>query len=391
MCADESRSHLPKARALCTPSQSDSTSVVNAAPALSVGLIPTITEFEKQNFCHWIPITNASVQIPPTPRGFHKSFLNHFFGPIKRTLNNVPSWRIPNSVKWTNFFVIHLETQPYIFSTPNPLLTQTYGQLVHFISGNEAELPRAAQGTTYPTLLQRTQSVDQYYYIGHFVVSSVVTTTDFDELLKNMPEMSEADKYTKHQLLDERSQALSSAAAAEKDLPVDFYTLQYVFFGDEQNKILLDAQDRFDALKAANNTIDSLLEANDRDKSLSSTGQVPNMPAAMRNRHPSSSETETLPAPNHHNSSSSPLFQVNKAPSEPAAMTKKHISSGESEGPASSNHHKATGTPLPPPDKSRYDETTPMKRKYPSGTENQDPREGSTWKIKRGPAWFCAN
>ncbi|KAI9645447.1 hypothetical protein NHQ30_006186 [Ciborinia camelliae] len=375
------------------------------------------------------------MKIPPTTNGFHKSFLNKFFGPINRTLNSIPPSHMPNPVEWDKFFTIHLDTQPYIF--PQPIEMQTYGQIVNFISQNTTEACRATRGTTYPVLLRLSHGLDQYHYIGHFVVNNVVTTTEFDELMENMPENEENTKHTKHKLLKERDRALGSAAASSKDMPVDFYTIQYVFFGEEQYRILVDAQEKFDALESANHTIDSLLESHDRnptsvplppnhknipkgpasmhrrhasisegEKSVMASNRntmttafpllntIPNAPAAIRRMASSRGENENLSEleSKHHNTMNTAILPPNKIPSGPALSKEKNPSDGEKENLSGSNISKnntvSTHLPLPnhaPPPESP-NESTSMKRKYPFGDENESPWEGGPqWKKKNGP------
>ncbi|KAF7887017.1 uncharacterized protein EAF02_003664 [Botrytis sinoallii] len=266
MCADEIRDHLSKACALHSPLHSNPTDPADNAMTSSNNLLPTIATFESQKSRHKTAITNASVQIPPATNALHESFLNRILGPINHTLNIVPPSHVPNLVQWTGFFTINLNTQPCIFPLSTPM--QTYGQIVHFVSQATAESTRATQGTAYPTLLLLSQDTDEYHYIGNFVVSSVVTRTNFNQVLENLPGFSPNDRHTKHELLKERDRALGSISEFADDLPVDFYTLQYIFFGKEQYKILVYAKNKYDAMKAADYTIVLLIGAGDQtDKS----------------------------------------------------------------------------------------------------------------------------
>ncbi|KAF5874508.1 uncharacterized protein Bfra_004518 [Botrytis fragariae] len=356
--ANESRDHLSKTGALHSPPPSNLASPADRATASPEDLLPTIATFRLQNSRRRTVITNASVQIPPATNAFHESFLNRIFGSINRTLNIVPPSHIPNPVQWTKFFNINLDTQPYIFPLSNPM--QTYGQIVHFVSQATAESPRVTQGTIYPTFLRLSQDTDEYYYIGHFVVSSVVTTTDFNQVLENLPDFSPNEKGTRQKLLKERNRALGSTSVLENDLPVNFYTLQHVFFGEEQYKILIDAKNKCDAMKAADHTIDLLIEADNRtNKSPTSYGtmdktsqtdylselhnqnftppglKVPIAPKAMRSDH-STIEEPTILGSIHRSSIHS--SRVHNIPTEPAAMRGGHLSS-ESETFLESSYH----------------------------------------------------
>ncbi|TGO70365.1 hypothetical protein BOTNAR_0001g00400 [Botryotinia narcissicola] len=115
ICADESRSHLSKAGALHSPPATNPTDPVDHATTSSNDLHPTVATFDSQDFRQGTAITNVSVQIPPATNVFHESFLDRIFGPINCTLNIVPPSHILNPVKWTRFFTINLDTQPYIF------------------------------------------------------------------------------------------------------------------------------------------------------------------------------------------------------------------------------------------------------------------------------------
>ncbi|TGO15135.1 hypothetical protein BTUL_0044g00740 [Botrytis tulipae] len=237
----------------------------------------------------------------------------------------------------------------------------TNASIVHFVSQATADSPRATQGTTYPTLLRLSQDTDEYYYIGHFVVSSVVTTTDFNQVLENLPDLSSNDKHTKQKLLKERDRALGSISESLNDLPVDIYNLQYAFFGKEQYKILVDAKKKYDAMKAADNTINLLIEADDQtdkcptpsttmDKA-SQTGllsephnhditplplKIPTAPKAMRSDH-STIEVQTLSGPIHHNSIRSSLSQTINTPKGPAAMMRVYPPASDKEALRLSN------------------------------------------------------
>ncbi|KAB8303536.1 hypothetical protein EYC80_004946 [Monilinia laxa] len=420
MCADETRSHLSKETVPYTPPQSEPTSPADAILALPTGLLQTISDLETHHSHHQSPVTNASVQIPPTTRGFHKSFLNGVFGPINCTLNNVPPSHIPNSVKWTEFFTIHLDTQPYIFPLPNPL--QTYGQIVHFTSQSTTETPRATQGTTFPTILRLSPDVDQYYYLGHFVVSNVITTTSFDQVLKSLPENDENTKHTKHKLLKERDRALGSAATITRNMPVDFYTLQYVFFGEEQYKILVRAQERFEALKSANNTINSLLEPhfnhfegasltlahqtrltepttmtrklpsvpvfeshtdinnhNTTGQSVQPSNKVFNEPSSMRGKLPYRTEYEKMSKSKEYSTMSPSFPRANESlPHGPAPVSRVQSSDATNKSLSDTNCHHVNTPSIPAPLSNKCrDESPTTKRKL---TFGDDPR----WKKKRG-------
>ncbi|TGO80577.1 hypothetical protein BELL_0004g00010 [Botrytis elliptica] len=347
ICADESRDRLFKLCALNSPLPSNLTGPAENAMASSNNLLPAVAAFESQKSHHKTAITNASVQIPPAPNAFHESFLNRILGPINRTLNIVPPSHTLSPVHWTRFFTINLDTQPYIFPLSTPI--QTYGQIVHFVSQSTAESPRATQGTAYPTLLRLSQDTDEYYYIGHFVVSSVVTTTNFNQVLENLPDLSPNDRLTKHKLLKERNRALGSISGLADELPVDFYTLQYVFFGKEQYKILVDAKKTYDSMKAADHTIDLLIEADNQTDTSSTPSttrdqanhpdylsephnqnfappglKFPTAPKAMRSDH-STIEDKTLSGSIHSDSIRSSLSRVHNIPTEPAAMRGDHL------------------------------------------------------------------
>ncbi|TGO70364.1 hypothetical protein BOTNAR_0001g00390 [Botryotinia narcissicola] len=255
------------------------------------------------------------------------------------------------------------------------------------------------QGTTYPTLLRPSQDTDGYHYIGHFVVSSVVTTTDFNQVLEILPDLSLDDKHTKQKLLKERDRALGSISESVNDLPINFYTVQYVFFGKEQYKILVDAKNKDDALKAADHTIDLLIEAdNQPDKSFtpsttvdkaSQTGllsephshditppllKIPTAPRAMRSDH-STIEVQTLSGSVQRDSVRSSFSQVQNLPAEPAAMRGGHLSS-ESETFSESCHHNSIRSSLSQTIKIPKGPAA-MMRVCPSTSDKEAPRQSN--------------
>ncbi|KAF7944726.1 uncharacterized protein EAE97_005359 [Botrytis byssoidea] len=283
ICADESRSHLSKAGALNSPPATNPTDSADNAMNSCDDLLPTIATFDSQESCEGTATTNAS-----------------------------DLWTYKSQSQYS--FAIAYSKPP--------------------------KSPRATQGTTYPTLLRLSQDTDEYHYIGHFVVSSVVTTTDFNQVLKNLPDLSPDDTQTKQKLLKERDWALGSLSESVNDLPVDIYTLQYVFFGKEQYKILVDAKNKDDALKAADHTIDLLIEADNQtdESSTPSTTmdkasqtsllsephnhditplplKIPTAPKAMRSGH-STIEAQTLSGSVQHDSVRSSLSQVQNLPTE---------------------------------------------------------------------------
>ncbi|TGO85633.1 hypothetical protein BPOR_0377g00020 [Botrytis porri] len=336
MCPDESCSRTARGEALHSPLPSNLKIQTDKATISPEDVLPIIATFNPQNSRHQSTITNAS------------SFLKKIFGPINHTLNIVPSSHISNPVQWTKFLSINLYTQPYIFPLSSPM--QTYEQMVHFISQTTGKSPRATQGTVYPTTLRLSQNTDEYYYIGHFVVSSVVTTVDFNQVLRNLPEISPNDKNAKCKLLKERNRALGSMSEL------------YVFFGEEQYKILVDAKEKGEAMKAADHTIGLLTEDYNRTKksptstrtmnkasetnSLSEPHnpnvtpldlKAPTAPKTMQSDH-STIEDQTLPTSTHRSFIHSSLSQAHDIPTEPAAMRGGHLSS-ESETSLESNQH----------------------------------------------------
>ncbi|KAG4035499.1 hypothetical protein MFRU_001g02680 [Monilinia fructicola] len=373
MCADETRSHLSKATVPYPPPRSDPTSPADAIPPLSTSILRKISDLETHHSHHQTPVTNASVQIPPTTRGFHKSFLNEVLGPINCTLNSIPPSHIPNSVKWSTFFTIHLDTQPYIFPLPNP--SQTYGQVVHFISQSATEAPRATQGTSFPVLLKTAPDVEQYYYIGHFVVSNVVTTTDLNQVLKNLPDNDENTKHTKHKLLKARDRALGSATSIARNGPVDFYTLQYVFFGEEQYKILVRAQEKFEALKSANNTINLLLEQRVNHNGSASSPlthkTTPAGPTTMTRRLSPVSSLESLAELNDHNATSQPIHSQNRDLNEPLSMRRKRPFRTDNEEMPKSEDFNTMSPSVPRANKSPTQGSAPTSRRQSSGAKDE--------------------
>ncbi|KAF7900393.1 uncharacterized protein EAF01_007695 [Botrytis porri] len=136
----------------------------------------------------------------------------------------------------------------------------------------------------------------------------------------------------------------------------------YVFFGEEQYKILVDAKEKGEAMKAADHTIGLLTEDYNRTKksptstrtmnkasetnSLSEPHnpnvtpldlKAPTAPKTMQSDH-STIEDQTLPTSTHRSFIHSSLSQAHDIPTEPAAMRGGHLSS-ESETSLESNQH----------------------------------------------------